>query len=873
MDLRIFCEEGNYPIVLLSTYAIDFLFFERTVLPALQKGGATTIYVLADTNQIDEAIKNREDQIKEMGSSYVVEPVRVNGAFHPKIIMRAGKDGVQIAVGSGNLTNGGWRSNEEIFTSWHLDTSSPHNSGMMNYILTSLETYLPKGSLKRIRRRVEDLDWYSKSDHEQVPGFFITQLDHPLCDDLREYLGRRQYDRLTVFTGSTDSGADFIIWCRDNLGVVNCTLVANPENIDFHRDTYDDLDSILSIAPITTHDFYHAKMYYFEGELDKILLVGSANCSGSAWTHSRGKRKNVEAVVIFDPADESIVRPILARIPENTIKGVDLEKPLKLKDYSYPSTPKVCVQRISWESEDNRIQVQFEDELPEQAEVSMFQLDEFVQLFPDPNNQNVWVCNNYRLKTTAGSKFVTLNVSIGGELIELQHWVNDSNSLLDQEHIAGSYAAIESFTKSTKTSDITNALNSINQAFNNIMGIGRENKEHLGKNARSEEKDTKSKTPSVQAPPFTIDDLFVKIGNEDHSSIIIQMNEHSSSSLSFNSIMKAFFGDKTEIAENIDDESAVIIEPEEEDIANDSVEIAQTIENDDLDKSMEKLTDKQKHKFNTKFRSHIDGFLNKLIDPENLENMSTRLYFQALSYILLIFIRGIEREFIEDTEARDWFLKSINHLFTYRVGENDIMVLDYLLLRDQEEGNRSSNSLSDGKLWVILLTILDLLKWNSTNEGIVKTIQAKRIADNQCLLRNAEAENISRLLHLNSYPEASKWIRSDLPALRMQVSKVERHLSLNFQSYLNSQIDNVHQPDDLVYGLMGWGVVISEDRVIIRPGDFKIKIHLYKLGKDCSYKSSGHYVNLRIASGDDEQLSTLLEPFNSNIEDIVKADS
>jgi hypothetical protein len=98
--------------VVFLTYNFDPAYFEASLLPLCQStGGATTI--IADAN-----IWNPDPRaLVAAGRSYHLSLASVPGAFHPKVMLISGPERVDIVIGSGNLTQGGWQYNEEIFTS------------------------------------------------------------------------------------------------------------------------------------------------------------------------------------------------------------------------------------------------------------------------------------------------------------------------------------------------------------------------------------------------------------------------------------------------------------------------------------------------------------------------------------------------------------------------------------------------------------------------------------------------------------------------------------------------------------------------------------------------------------------------------------
>lgn len=108
MNPREFCSLPGYTAALFLTYDFDPVFFERVVLRELWAGGTGDIVVVADRSRVDASLDRWGGGVVHLGRRYQLIPAAVEGPFHPKVILRAGPEGVIAWVGSGNLTFGGW---------------------------------------------------------------------------------------------------------------------------------------------------------------------------------------------------------------------------------------------------------------------------------------------------------------------------------------------------------------------------------------------------------------------------------------------------------------------------------------------------------------------------------------------------------------------------------------------------------------------------------------------------------------------------------------------------------------------------------------------------------------------------------------------
>lgn len=98
---------------LFCTFNADLGYFERTVLGVIQSAGARAT-VIGDAWVSDPDPR----AARNAGTRYVhgLAVPRAGGAFHPKVTVIAGPERAVVAVGSGNLSVGGWHLNAETWT-------------------------------------------------------------------------------------------------------------------------------------------------------------------------------------------------------------------------------------------------------------------------------------------------------------------------------------------------------------------------------------------------------------------------------------------------------------------------------------------------------------------------------------------------------------------------------------------------------------------------------------------------------------------------------------------------------------------------------------------------------------------------------------
>jgi len=98
---------------LFCTFNADLGYFERTVLGLTQSTGAR-VTVVGDGRISDPDPR----AARNAGTRYVhgLAITKAGAAFHPKVTVITGPERAVVAIGSGNLSPGGWHLNQETWT-------------------------------------------------------------------------------------------------------------------------------------------------------------------------------------------------------------------------------------------------------------------------------------------------------------------------------------------------------------------------------------------------------------------------------------------------------------------------------------------------------------------------------------------------------------------------------------------------------------------------------------------------------------------------------------------------------------------------------------------------------------------------------------
>ena len=164
-------DNRRYHSCIATTFSFDFSFFEVHAMRALKSAGIRNTLVLIDEGNLTELMENPTGYEFTRNLSYGIYPISAKGVFHPKLIFCAGKKEGFIAIGSGNLTNSGHGSNDELWSVFHYKVgdseTAPIFSQVWQYILT-LNKHIKGNSKEKIFRLLQNAPWINelKSNNE-----------------------------------------------------------------------------------------------------------------------------------------------------------------------------------------------------------------------------------------------------------------------------------------------------------------------------------------------------------------------------------------------------------------------------------------------------------------------------------------------------------------------------------------------------------------------------------------------------------------------------------------------------------------------------------------------------------------------------------
>jgi hypothetical protein len=289
-------------VSVITTYSVDFHFYESVVLRKLNAAGCERHLLLVDAERCGEALADPDRLPRLAGISYALVPVVRSGAFHPKIALLAGKKSSRLFVGSHNLTFPGFGGNAEITNSLSAPRSSANTSVLLDAIAATRAWVGPTAAplVTDILDAAQGLVGSAKGAAEAT----LLASSHgaaPLWDQLRPHLPSKP-KRVILVGPFFDHGMQFVRRAMTDLGapefVVGIDPIYSKLDPDTARETgarFVDAKPCLERRGFAPSSVLHAKAILVESDERTLLVSGSANPSAAAWLRAD---TNAEAVVV-----------------------------------------------------------------------------------------------------------------------------------------------------------------------------------------------------------------------------------------------------------------------------------------------------------------------------------------------------------------------------------------------------------------------------------------------------------------------------------------------------------------------------------------------------------------------------------------------
>jgi hypothetical protein len=312
-------DKNKYHSCIITCYSFDFLFFEQRVLPRLRQSGIININLLVDEKMYHQQLNNLEGSYHK-NTSYSITSVPLNGAaFHPKIIMAFGKTNGFVAIGSGNLTNSGLSSNDEVWGAFHTYKTESEAASLFKKVyeyVYALEKYCFGINKTKWDWILKNTAWLNEiinnpnteNKIETIEGSIAlvsSFANHSIYATIIEALPKEGLESIVIISPYFNKRGQIISQFKNDLNPKTIKVVVDsrygtvPYEYDATSDVqFYDWQKVESIQKNQSPRL-HAKIIQFNYAEQSYILVGSANATVEALGTKNTHSKNAEMCLLI----------------------------------------------------------------------------------------------------------------------------------------------------------------------------------------------------------------------------------------------------------------------------------------------------------------------------------------------------------------------------------------------------------------------------------------------------------------------------------------------------------------------------------------------------------------------------------------------
>lgn len=294
---------SGYDMALTTTFNIDVDFFEKSIVGKLLENGTRKIALFVDSKELNKGIAKSWKKSLLLGTHYSVNPIRISGAFHPKVMLLLSEDRAKLIVSSANYTVTGFTTNNEAMSVFEYSEEHTENLhlivGAINFFkkLYELSYDLDPQILEELNKSV----FMHSPNYSNDDSFLIHNLDITLVDQVKKIVkDAASIDIAVPFYDNNLDALEGLMKGYPNASI-NC-YVQNHEsrfNVKLAKQKNKvDIRAFNAFKEPKSSSFYHGKVIRIKTNNESWVLYGSANCTTAALLSTHRTGGNVECCIL-----------------------------------------------------------------------------------------------------------------------------------------------------------------------------------------------------------------------------------------------------------------------------------------------------------------------------------------------------------------------------------------------------------------------------------------------------------------------------------------------------------------------------------------------------------------------------------------------
>ncbi|GAB7218292.1 phospholipase D-like domain-containing protein [Vibrio comitans] len=301
-------KKGGYDSCLMTTYSVNFAFYEDVLLRKMMSAGIENHLLFVDHLMCASAIKAHSP--KKAGQFYGLVPMHCNAAFHPKVFILLGKKKGLLVVGSHNLTLSGFGNNLEVTNVVRFDVNNSNELPLFKEALEAFSTWLsdyghnvPK-VVNTMLKRAKDMAPWLKSNKPKSENhkFLYSSASQPVLWEQLESRLPPKVDSIIGLSAFFDMKGEFLDVLSEK-SIAKPIVGIHPPSVNLNKGLLFskaiNFKSTYALVEDRADNYLHAKAISFRSDSHAYFVSGSANFSSSGWLKFSLKA-NAEAVLFLE---------------------------------------------------------------------------------------------------------------------------------------------------------------------------------------------------------------------------------------------------------------------------------------------------------------------------------------------------------------------------------------------------------------------------------------------------------------------------------------------------------------------------------------------------------------------------------------------
>ena len=299
--LDILQKSVGYDIALLTTYNFDIRLFEQAILNSLFANNVRKVSVYVDAEELVKSLQSvRNCQI---GRKYMINPIRINSTFHPKVVLLLGEKKARLILGSANITTPGYTTNNEVFNFIDYSDKDPK---YLDLIVSTIGFFnsIDNNSDQLDRELIEEAasyPYYHRTRHNEET-YYLHNLKDSILSQARQLISD-DIQRISIAVPYYDGELSAYKEIQAQFPNAVMQLYIQNHKSTFPVDYNHNNKVANNIMPFAgfrqgkdncKNNFYHGKVFLFQSAMKSYVLYGSANCTQAALTKSFAEGGNIE---------------------------------------------------------------------------------------------------------------------------------------------------------------------------------------------------------------------------------------------------------------------------------------------------------------------------------------------------------------------------------------------------------------------------------------------------------------------------------------------------------------------------------------------------------------------------------------------------